>query len=99
MSRVTALTTPRSAPDTDKKEYGAAYRKTNKEIIKQRKAAYYKKNKEAISQQLAIYRKKDVTRQRNATYHENNKKSKRYYCELCDIACVSKRNLKTISIL
>ena len=89
------------------KQYNAFYRENNKDAIKQQKATYREKNKAVIKQQQAAYYKnnKNTFLQRNAEYYKNNKEAvweyyrknletKRFYCEICDIACGSKKDLK-----
>ena len=72
------------------------YYKNNKMFIKHRKADYCKENKDAIKQRHADYYKKnkDTYLQWQVKYREKLKKEKRYYCDVCDLACGSKIDLK-----
>ena len=67
-------------PITDRKKYETEYRKNNKDIIRKRKVEYYMANRDAILRKDAEYRK-------------NNVGTKKYYCETCERACESKKDL------
>ena len=77
------------------KEYKAKYRENNKDAIKEYNANYRENNKDAIKEYKATYREnnKNAIKEYDAKYGENNKDFKRYYCELCDVACESKKDL------
>ena len=80
------------SPITNKKEYQAACYENNKDAIK----AYYEKNKDAIKEYKAKYRgnNKDAIKEYKAKYRKKNKEVKRYYCEICGVACKDNYNLK-----
>ena len=77
------------------KNHNAMYYKDNKETILQRQTAYNEKHK-------------GVKKEYDTAYYENNKKAilqkkavrdgrvreeRRFYCSVCELACVSKRDL------
>ena len=74
-----------------KEEYYANRYKNNEEI-QQRKVQYYVNNKEAVLQRCAEYR--ESNREKIQEYFRKNIQTKRYYCGVCDIACISNYALK-----
>ena len=73
------------------------YYASNREEIRKQQAEYRKKNREKIRQETAEYRKKnrEKIRQETAEYRKKIKASKKFFCEICDITCCSKKELKT----
>ena len=85
----------------------AVYRKNNKETISQWNAVYRDKNKEALKEYRESH--KDVKKEYDVAYREKNKEKilqkkalreeksreeRRFYCSVCELACVSKRDLE-----
>ena len=67
--------------DAERMEYCEAYRKNNREVIRQSKAAHSEKNREEI-------------RRKKAERYRRNRDSKKFFCEVCGITCGSTRDLK-----
>ena len=59
------------------------------ETLEEYMAAYYGKNKEKILQQRAVYREnnRDLVRQCVLNSQMKNIESKKYYCDVCGLAC------------
>ena len=66
------------------------------ETRKEYEVAYYEKNKETLSQKQAAYREnnRDLVRQRALNSQMKNIENKKYYCDVCNIACRDNYALK-----
>ena len=73
------------------KEYRAAYYEKNKDAIKEYRAAYREKNKDPIKEYSAAYceNNRDLVRQCVLNNQRKNIESKKYFCTVCDLACIS----------
>ena len=74
----------------------ATYRKNNKDAIKEYHAAYRKNNKDAIAKHKATYLKNNrgFVMQCVLNNQMKNIESKKYYCTVCGLACISNYALK-----
>ena len=82
--------------EATREEYDANYYKGNQAIIKQQQADYYKNNKDAILKKQAVYRKlnKEGIKLYQTNYYIENKKTKKFCCDVCEIFFGSSSNLK-----
>ena len=78
------------------RENKAEYYNANRETFREYRVEYYKANREAVLEYNAEYYKANWEKvlQQQAEYYRKNIQTKRYYCDVCDLACRSNRDLK-----
>ena len=74
----------------------AEYRENNREEVKQWSAERYRRNREELCRRSAehnVVNREEISK-KSAERHRRNRDSKKFFCEICDIACGSKGDLK-----
>ena len=78
------------------KKQKAAYYENNKDAVKKQKATYYENKKDAIKKYRATYYRdnKELLIKKQMAHFKKDVAEKRFYCKICDVACISNYDLK-----